>query len=135
MIVMQYADNGDLQTYLERNINTLTWKMKLECLKEIALNQWYINYAHLMHCDLHSGNVVFKKRDDTQSIQPFICDLSLSQPFTSPTSNANLMGVLPYIAPDVLHTRKFNRTSDVYSFGIIMHQIANGEPPFRDWSD
>ena len=36
MIVIQYADNGSLSSYLYQNINKLTWKMKLEYLKDIA---------------------------------------------------------------------------------------------------
>src|SRR5437016_8071606 len=49
------------------------------------------------------------------------------------SSQSTIRGVLPYIAPEVLHSHKFTQKSDIYSFGIIMHQIANGEPPFRDW--
>jgi serine/threonine protein kinase len=47
---------------------------------------------------------------------------------------STIQGVLPFIAPEVFHTRKFTQKSDVYSFGIIMYLIATGEPPFREWS-
>ena len=50
------------------------------------------------------------------------------------SSTSTIQGALPYIASEVLHSHKFTQKSDIYSFGIIMHQIANGEPPFRDWS-
>jgi len=36
MIVMQYADNGNLLSYLDQNINKLTWMRKAECLKDTA---------------------------------------------------------------------------------------------------
>jgi len=48
--------------------------------------------------------------------------------------NSTIRGVLPFIAPEVFHTREFTQKSDVYSFGIIMYLIATGEPPFREWS-
>src|SRR5207253_3445995 len=41
-------------------------------------------------------------------------------------------GVLPFIAPEVFHTSKFTQKSDVYPFGVVVHLIATGEPPFRD---
>src|SRR5205823_5960508 len=47
-------------------------------------------------------------------------------------SDLTIQGVLPFIAPEVFHTRKFTQKSDVYSFGIIMYLMATGEPPFRD---
>ena len=69
MIVMQYANNGSLLSYLDHNINKLTWKKKLEHLREIARHLRDIHRAGSVHCDLHGGNIVL---DNTR---PFICDL------------------------------------------------------------
>src|SRR5205085_5955040 len=126
MIVMQYANNGSLLSYLDQNVNKLTWNMKLEYLKQIADYLWSIHGAGLVHCDLHSGNIVL---DDDMLL---ICDLGLSQSVNSRQQNSTIRGVLPFIAPEVFHTCKFTQKSDVYSFGIIMYLIATGEPPFRD---
>ena len=79
-----------------------------------------------MHCDLHSGNIVMHNNT------PFICDFGLSQSVNSRNSDSNIRGFLPFIAPEVFHTRKFTQESDMYSFGIIMYLIATGELPFRD---
>jgi hypothetical protein len=38
MIVMQYANNGSLLSYLDQNINKLTWKMKLQHLSDSLHN-------------------------------------------------------------------------------------------------
>ena len=130
MIVMQYASNGSLLSYLNQNINTLTWKMKLQHLFKIATYLYYIHHAGLVHCDLHGGNVVL--HDNTREISPLICDLGLSRSVNSRSSDSTIRGVLPFIAPEVFHTCKFTQKSDVYSFGIIMYLIATGEPPFRD---
>ena len=43
MIVMQYANNGSLLSYLGQNINKLTWMDKLQCLCSIAF------YLHDIH--------------------------------------------------------------------------------------
>ena len=76
------------------------------------------------------------ERNDGQSIKPLICDLGLSKTVNSSQSSttSSIQGVLAYIAPEVLHSHKFTQKSDIYSFGIIMHQIASGEPPFRDYT-
>ena len=128
MIVMQYANNGSLLSYLVQNINKLTWRDKLWCLWDIANYLWTIHSAGIVHCDLHGGNIVLNGSDS------LICDLGLSRSVNSRESNSTIRGALPYIniAPEVFHTRKFTQESDVYSFGIIMHLLATGEPPFRD---
>src|SRR5438128_9214073 len=124
MIVMQYASNGSLPSYLDQNINKLTWKTKLQYLYDIASNLYDIHCKQLIHCDLHGGNVVMN-----QSATPLICDLGLSKSVNlSQSTTSTIQGVLPYIAPEVFHTREFTRASDIYSFGIIMHQVASGEP-------
>src|SRR5436190_17882197 len=77
MIVMQYANNGNLLSYLDQNINKLTWMDKLRRLRDIANYLDTIHYEGLVHCDLHGGNIVL--HDYTSVIESFICDLGLSR--------------------------------------------------------
>src|SRR6185369_3657984 len=89
MIIMQYANNGSLLSYLVQNINKLTWKMKLGYLKDIA---WYldnIHHAGIVHCDLHGGNVVLH---ETHKAEPLICDLGLSRSVNSSEPNSTVRG-------------------------------------------
>jgi len=58
MIVMQYANNGSLLSYLGQNINRLTWKLKLHRLQGIAHDLRQLHHEGLVHCDLHSGNIL-----------------------------------------------------------------------------
>src|SRR5690348_14654346 len=77
MIVMQYANNGSLLSYLDQNINKLTWTDKLECLDTISRHLSYIHNTGLVHCNLHGGNIIL--HDDESELEPFICDLGLSR--------------------------------------------------------
>ena len=127
MIVMQYANNGSLLSFLDQNINKLMWKDKLQCLWIIATYLYIIHSTGSVHCDLHGGNIVLNEGT------PLICDLGLSRSVNSNESDSTIRGVLPFVAPEVFHTCKFTQESDVYSFGIIMYLVATGEPPFREW--
>ena len=128
---MQYANNGSLLSYLDQNINKLTWIDKLVHLKNIANYLDNIHRSGLVHCDLHGGNIVLHNK--YSGINTLICDLGLSQSVNSRQQNSTIRGVLPFIAPEVFHTHEFTQKSDVYSFGIIMYLIATGEPPFREY--
>ena len=130
VIVMQYANKGSLLSYLDQNINKLTWERKLWHLEDIAYYLKDIHTVGLVHCDLHGGNIVM--HDNWDKIESFICDLGLSQSVNSNESDPTIQGVLPFIAPEIFHTNKCTQKSDIYSFGIIMYLIATGEPPFRD---
>ena len=131
---MEYASNGNLLSYLDQNINKLTWRKKLNLVWGIVDYLKNIHGASLVHCDLHSGNIIAHVETEKQ-FQPcklYICDLCLSRPVNSRESNSAIQGVLPFIAPEVFDTRKFAKESDMYSFGIIAHLVATGGPPFRD---
>ena len=110
---MQYANNGSLLSYLDQNINELSWMDKLWHLHDIANYLSDIHITGLVHCDLHGGNIV------SHDSRPFICDFGLSQSVNSRQSNSTIRGVLPFIAPEVFHTCKFTQKSDVYSFGTL----------------
>ena len=138
--MLQYANDGSLLSYLNQHINKLTWEMKLKCLKKIADRLHNIHEAGLVHCDLHGSNVVLDSdsnmsatKKDFRLSKPFICDLGLSRSEQS-KSDSTIQGVLPFIAPEVFHIRKFTQKSDIYAFGIIAYLIASGEPPFRNRS-
>src|SRR5207237_3787518 len=100
MIVMQHANNGSLLSYLDQNINKLTWKDKLQHLKDIAYYLRNIHNVGLVHCDLHGKNIVLHR--DTL----FICDLGLSKSANPYERSSNIRGVLPFIASEVYYTRK-----------------------------
>ena len=57
-----------------------------------------------------------------------IADLGLSVPADQEPSS--IIGVLPYIAPEVLNGKPYTIASDIYSFGVLMSVISTGQQPF-----
>jgi len=91
IIVMQYANNGSLLSYLDQNISKLTWKMKLEYLRDIVLYLYVIHGKGIVHCDLHGGNVVLHDRgSEFQLSRSYICDLGLSRSVNSRESQSTV---------------------------------------------
>ncbi|CAG8528849.1 1449_t:CDS:1, partial [Dentiscutata erythropus] len=37
---------------------------------------------------------------------------------------------IPYVAPEVLHTKQYTREADIYSLGIILYEITTGLSPY-----
>ncbi|RHZ58289.1 hypothetical protein Glove_374g20 [Diversispora epigaea] len=56
-------------------------------------------------------------------------DLGLCR-FANEISSSGAYGILPYIAPEVLHKYQYTQASDIYSVGIIMWTISTGKIPF-----
>ena len=54
LLVMQYADGGDLQSYLKKLFDTLTWDDKKRLSFQIADGLNYLHRENILHRDLVS---------------------------------------------------------------------------------
>ncbi|CAB4477068.1 unnamed protein product [Rhizophagus irregularis] len=59
-------------------------------------------------------------------------NFGLSRPSNEQKSSDSnkIVGVLPYIAPEVLNGEPYTLSSDIYSFGVVMAELSSGKPPF-----
>ncbi len=51
---MEYADGGNLQSYLEKNFNNLSWDNKKNLAFQIATGLSYLHNENILHKDLVS---------------------------------------------------------------------------------
>ncbi|RIB23388.1 kinase-like domain-containing protein [Gigaspora rosea] len=58
MMVIQYANKGDLHNYLKLNFEEIIWEDKLSLLIDISKDLIKIHQAGYIHCDLHCGNIL-----------------------------------------------------------------------------
>jgi serine/threonine protein kinase len=133
---MEYANEGDLRSFLRKKFSNLKWKEKLSVLSGIAINLDSIHKANYIHKDLHCGNILQFGVDTnrSQTFQTKITDLGNAQLINSSrfSNSSSVYGVLPYIAPEVLSGMPYTFESDIYSFGIIMIELSTGRPPYEN---
>src|SRR6266511_2685945 len=125
ILVTRYADNGSLADYITKSFKKLKWKDKIEILYRIISGLKIIHQEQHVHHDFHSGNILHSDRIRQKVI---IADLGLSVPTDQEPSS--IIGVLPYIAPEVLNGKPYTIASDIYSFGVLMSVISTGQQPF-----
>ena len=130
MMVLPYCEYGDLRNYLKKSIE---YETKIRNLAELADGLLDIHNAGKVHKDLHSGNLLFSMVNN-ESL-PLISDLGMCQPANNEERSVKkegIYGVLPYVAPEVLHGSQYTKEADIYSFGIIMNEFMSEEIPYKD---
>ncbi|RIA80947.1 kinase-like domain-containing protein [Glomus cerebriforme] len=129
-IVMEYAENGDLRTYIQKNQVKLYWRRKLDILRNIVAGLEIIHVTGMTHRDLHTGNILQFK----DLLYPSrISDLGLSKQANEEKTD-QVFGIIPYIAPEVLNKDPYSEASDIYSFAMILWEVGTGEKPYADIS-
>ncbi|RHZ49238.1 hypothetical protein Glove_527g9 [Diversispora epigaea] len=132
MMVLQYASDGNLREYLKINFNNINWEQKLRSLLSLSFNLMRIHKLDIVHQDFHPGNILSYNFKNIM----YISDFGLSKLIVANPNNPekkNIVGVLPYIAPEVLSgDEEYTKAADVYSFGIVAYEIITGFPPYPD---
>lgn len=89
-------------------------------------------HAHgIIHRDLKPANVMV-----TGDGQVKIVDFGLAKITTRPDRSIELtdvgaaVGTVPYMSPEQLKGAQTDARSDIFSLGVVMHQMANGRLPF-----
>ena len=91
-----------------------------------------IHHAHVIHKDLHPGNLLI----NPQTLNLQVADFGLASILTreQPTLAApdKLEGLLPYISPE--QTGRMNRAldyrTDFYTLGVTFYELLSGQLPF-----
>src|SRR5688572_5904000 len=96
LMIMEFANQGNLRSILSSNFNNILWKGKIFRLYTSALQLNRLHELEYVHKDFHSGNIL--QLDDLSRIS----DFGLSGPANEQKSDGKICGVLPYIAPEVL---------------------------------
>ncbi|RHZ87628.1 hypothetical protein Glove_33g24 [Diversispora epigaea] len=91
---------------------------------------------NLVHCNLHSGNILvnydFILYNLDLGIDLGLCKLENNIILNYNNKNNKIYGSIPYIPPEVLRGNEFTRKGDIYSFGGIMYEIITAKRPFAD---
>ncbi|CAB5379888.1 unnamed protein product [Rhizophagus irregularis] len=123
MMIIEFADKGNLRSILSNDFNNIMWENKINHLYSILMDLRDLHELGYCHKDFHSGNIL-------QSIAICISDFGLSGPVNEQKSDGKVYGVMPYIAPEVLNGEPYTSSSDIYSVGVVMAELSSGKPPF-----
>ncbi|KHG02270.1 Serine/threonine-protein kinase CTR1 [Gossypium arboreum] len=127
-IITEFLPRGSLYKILHRPHSRIDEKQRIKMALDVArgMNCLHASIPTIVHRDLKSPNLLVDKNWTVK-----VCDFGLSRlkhnTFLSSKSTA---GTPEWMAPEVLRNEPSNEKCDVYSFGVILWEIATLRLPW-----
>jgi mitogen-activated protein kinase kinase kinase 7 len=128
-MVSEYFPLGDLQRYLKKNADLLSWaRDKIYVAVGVARALQYLHgfSPPLIHRDLKSKNILL-----TRQLEAKLIDFGASRGRLDNTMTAGV-GTPFWTAPEVLEGRRYSEQADLYSFGVVLSELDTCKIPFHD---
>jgi hypothetical protein len=120
---MEYVDGEDLGSLLRR-IGRLPEDKALEISRRLCAGLAAAHERGVLHRDLKPGNVMLDGRG-----QVLLTDFGLAGIAGEIAGNEVRNGTPAYMAPEQLAGREVSVRSDIYSLGLVLHELFTGRKP------
>ncbi|WP_258024681.1 serine/threonine-protein kinase, partial [Streptomyces bambusae] len=137
-LVMELLDGSNLSQLLEENgTRPLPVDDLVDIAEQVAAALAYTHQQGVVHRDLKPANIM-RLTDGTVKICDFgIARLAHDIGFTSKLTGGGVaMGTPHYMSPEQIAGGEVDHSSDLYSLGCVLYELATGTPPFDgdSWS-
>ncbi|CAB5204558.1 unnamed protein product [Rhizophagus irregularis] len=143
-LVTEWAEKGSLREYILNHEQNIDLKLKIKIAYDIAKGLNFLNSVKMVHRDIKSENILITHHDIAK-----ITNFNFSRRFDdAAVYNAMPKENVRYSAPEMLrreitgekekkdkYSIKYDTKCEVYSFGILLWEIAERKIPYEQFKD
>jgi len=129
-VVMEYMGGGCLTEILEQfeyvkmNEKQIAW-VSQQTLKGLS----YIHSRHRIHRDIKSDNILLGEKGEIK-----IADFGYAAQLTKQkTKRQTIVGTPYWMAPELIRGQEYGTKVDIWSLGIMIMEMAEGDPPYMEF--
>lgn len=124
-LVMELMDMGSLDTLLA-STGALRPPLTAAVAYQILDGLSYLHRNRIIHRDLKPSNILLASNGWVK-----LCDFGMVA-LQESSLNTTVLGTRKYMAPERLRARPYGRSSDIWSFGLILLECVTGRQPWGD---
>jgi serine/threonine protein kinase len=129
-IVMEFVDGQTLREKLTANPPHL--KSAIEIGIQIADGLAAAHEKGIVHRDIKPENIMVRKDGICQIMDFGLAKLRASgSKITRLTKEGSTLGTAGYMSPEQVQGQDTDHRSDIFSYGVLLHELLTGQLPFR----
>jgi len=128
-LIMEYVDGMTLEDFITKKNGLIVEKRALPMFNQILGAFSYAHSKNIVHLDIKPSNI-FITPDGQIKILDFGIAKILSDSGSAGDGDNMVMGTPEYMSPEQVIGRNIDRRSDIYSLGVLFHQMLTGRPPY-----
>jgi serine/threonine-protein kinase len=126
-IAMEFLKGKDLVPYTKQD-NLLPLPKVMGIVARVADALDYAHKQNVVHRDIKPANIMYDAETDT----PKVTDFGIARiTDSSKTKTGMVLGTPSYMSPEQLAGKKIGGSSDLFSLGVSLYQLACGKLPFE----
>lgn len=122
-LFLEYIDGGNLYSQLKRKIK-FPEREACKYFYQICQGVQYLHRNNIIHRDLKPDNILITKTGNVK-----ICDFGWA--ISASEERKTYCGTLDYMAPEIMRESQYSNKVDIWSLGIILYELLQGQTPFR----
>ncbi len=135
-IASEYIEGETLRDQLKRN--QLSLRETLDIAVQIASALAAAHASNIIHRDIKPENVMIRKDGLAKVLDFGLAKLTARPPVGSEDETARqirtlpgiIMGTVAYMSPEQARGKETDARTDVFSFGVLLYEMASGRRPF-----
>ncbi|RDX70153.1 L-type lectin-domain containing receptor kinase IX.1, partial [Mucuna pruriens] len=125
-LIYEYMENGSLDSHIFRGESMLSWQVRYNVALGLASALFYLQEEWekcVLHRDIKSSNIMLDS-----SFNAKLGDFGLARlvDHEKGSHTTVMAGTMGYLAPEYMSTGKARKESDMFSFGVVLLEVASG---------
>ncbi|XP_061602859.1 serine/threonine-protein kinase D3-like isoform X2 [Cololabis saira] len=132
-VVMEKLHGDMLEMILSSEKSRLPERLTKFMVTQILVALRHLHFKNIVHCDLKPENVLLASAEPFPQVK--LCDFGFARIIGEKSFRRSVVGTPAYLAPEVLRSKGYNRSLDMWSVGVIVYVSLSGTFPFNEDED